>query len=43
MLILSCIFITITYEKQYYFDKEKQPSYAKHLCVGKVDSATGKL
>ena len=29
--------ITYAYETQYYWDKEKQQSRAKRVCVGKVD------
>lgn len=35
--------ITYAYETQYYWDKEKQQSRAKHVCVGKVDPATKEI
>lgn len=35
--------ITYAYETQYYWDKEKQQSRAKRVCVGKVDPATKRL
>ena len=35
--------ITYAYETQYYWDKEKQQSRAKRVCVGKVDPATKEI
>lgn len=35
--------ITYAYETQYYWDKEKQQSRAKRVCVGKVDPVTGEI
>ena len=35
--------ITYAYETQYYWDKEKQQSRAKRVCVGKVDTSTGEI
>lgn len=35
--------ITYAYETQYYWDKEKQQSRARRLCVGKVDPVTGEI
>ena len=35
--------ITYAYETQYYWDKEKQQSRAKRVCVGKVDPVTGDI
>ena len=35
--------ITYAYETQYYWDKEKQQSRAKRICVGKVDPASGEI
>ena len=35
--------ITYAYETQYYWDKEKQQSRAKRVCVGKVDPATNEI
>ena len=35
--------ITYAYETQYYWDKEKQQSRAKRVCVGKVDPSTGTI
>lgn len=35
--------ITYAYETQYYWDKEKQQSRAKRICVGKVDPSTGNI
>lgn len=35
--------ITYAYETQYYWDKEKQQSRAKRICVGKIDPATGNI
>ena len=33
--------ITYAYETTYYWDKEKQQSRSKRICIGKVDPATG--
>ena len=35
--------ITYAYETQYYWDKEKQQSRAKRVCVGKVDPVTNEI
>ena len=35
--------ITYAYETQYYWDKEKQQSRAKRVCVGKVDPVTKEI
>lgn len=35
--------ITYAYETTYYWDKEKQQSRSKRVCVGKVDPITGKI
>ena len=35
--------ITYAYETTYYWDKEKQQSRAKRVCIGKVDPATGEI
>ncbi len=35
--------ITYAYETTYYWDKEKQQSRSKRVCVGKVDPVSGKI
>ena len=35
--------ITYAYETQYYWDKEKQQSRSKRVCVGKVDPVTNEI
>ena len=35
--------ITYAYETQYYWDKQKQQSRAKRVCVGKVDPVTKEI
>ena len=35
--------ITYAYETQYFWDKEKQQSRAKRVCVGKVDPTTNEI
>lgn len=35
--------ITYAYETTYYWDKEKQQSRSKRVCIGKVDPVSGKI
>ena len=35
--------ITYAYETTYYWDKEKQQSRSKRVCVGKVDPVSGEI
>ena len=35
--------ITYAYETQYFWDKEKQQSRAKRICVGKIDPITNEI
>ena len=35
--------ITYAYETTYYWDKEKQQSRSKRICIGKVDPVTGEI
>ncbi len=35
--------ITYAYETTYYWDKEKQQSRSKRVCIGKVDPVSGEI
>ena len=35
--------ITYVYETTYYWDKEKQQSRSKRVCIGKVDPVSGEI